>query len=288
MTQQMMAIVPSVSILARSLEAPLEFSKEQSQIIRDSFANGATESEFAVLMETARVRRLNPLLKQIFFIKRWDGQKKREVWACQVSIDGLRAIAERTGKYDGQEEPQYEYDKDNKLVKATVRIWRKDISRPFVGVAFFAEYAQKKREGGLTQFWAEKPHVMIAKCAEALAFRKGFPEDTAGLYVPEEMGNEPEEDVRKPNVTPAKTKPVVAAVAKPAAPAPEEVVPDAEVEPVDDVSLEGHIAAATTTDELNVVGKKIGAAKKAEAITVDEYKRLSGLFSAKAKELKPS
>jgi len=35
--------------------------------------------------------------------------------------------------------------------------------------------------------WASMPHVMIAKCAEAQAIRKGWPEDLSGIYAAEEM-----------------------------------------------------------------------------------------------------
>lgn len=162
------------------------FTQEQERMIRDAFANGANPSEFSMLLEIAKARRLSPLLRQIHFVKRWDSQKQREVWSTQVSIDGLRALAERTGKYDGQDEPEF-VEKDGKLVACKVRVYRKDWARPAVGVAYWAEYAQTKKDGTPTQFWSRMPHVMLAKCAEALALRKAFPEDTSGLYTPEEM-----------------------------------------------------------------------------------------------------
>ena len=165
----------------------LTFSSEQRQLIRDAYANGASEQEFRVLLAIAQKRQLDPLMKQIHFVKRWDTEKQREVWSAQVSIDGLRAIAERSGKYDGQDEPEFEYDGTN-IILARVRVYRKDWARPSVGVAHMDEYMQTKKDGTPTQFWAKKPHIMLAKCAESLAIRKAFPEDTSGLYTPEEMG----------------------------------------------------------------------------------------------------
>ena len=171
--------------------AALEFTPDQQKMIRDSFASGASPQEFAVLMEIAKARRLNPLLRQIYFVKRWDSVKRCEVWSTQISIDGLRAVAERTGMYAGQDEPEYVYEEaSDKLSCCKVRVYRKDWPRPAVGVAYFAEYAQTKKDGTYTSFWATKPHIMLAKCAEALAIRKAFPEDTGGLYVAEEMGAE--------------------------------------------------------------------------------------------------
>jgi phage recombination protein Bet len=178
----------SAEIIARTSAAPLTFTEDQSQMIRDAYANGATDGEFAVLMEIAKARRLNPLLKQVHFVKRWDKDKARMVWATQVSIDGLRAIAERTGIYAGQDEPEFTEGPSGVPTVCKVRVYRKDWTRPAVGVAYFGEYVQTTKDGKVTSFWQRMPHTMLAKCAESLALRKAFPEDTSGLYTPEEMG----------------------------------------------------------------------------------------------------
>lgn len=176
------------------------FTPEQEQMIRDMFLSGAPKEEAAVLLELARVRKLNPITRQIHFVKRWDGVKKREVWSAQVGIDGFRTIAERTGLYDGQDEPEFEYDEKKKLKLCRVRVYRKGWSRPAVGVAHYSEYVQTKKEGGPNAMWARGEHFMLAKCAEASAFRKAFPEDTGGLYIPEEMGSETEAPPTTPPV----------------------------------------------------------------------------------------
>lgn len=192
MTDSKLALVERTQI-ERAQSLVLSFTPEQSQMIRDTYANGASESEFAFLMEIAKARKLNPLLRQIHFVSRPDRQKGRNVWSAQVSIDGLRSVADRTGLYDGQDEPEHEYDKDGGLVTSRVKVYRKGIARPFVGVARWSEYVQSTREGTPTHFWREMAHTMLDKCAEALAMRKAFPEDTAGLYVAEEMQQEREQ-----------------------------------------------------------------------------------------------
>ena len=57
----------------------------------------------------------------------------------------------------------------------------------FPAVALFKEYAGTTKSGDLTQMWREKGALMIAKCAEALAWRKAFPQDLSGLYTGDEM-----------------------------------------------------------------------------------------------------
>lgn len=196
-----LAVVPS-QYMALTVAAPLQFTEEQEAMIRATYSTGATKEEFAVLMEVAKARRLNPLLRQVHFVKRYDSKAKREVWAVQVSIDGLRAIAERTRLYDGQDEPEYEYTKDGLVKLARVRVYKKGIPRPFVGVARWEEYVQKTREGAPTKFWSDMPFTMLAKCAEALAIRKAFPEDSSGLYVPEEMAQADSDRPQLPRINP--------------------------------------------------------------------------------------
>jgi phage recombination protein Bet len=192
MADNAIARIPSQP-LARSLE----FTAEQRQMIRDTYASGATDAEFAVLMEIAKARTLNPLLRQVFFVKRWDNEKRREVWAVQVSIDGLRAIAERTARYEGQTPAQW-CGPDGKWVDvwlkaeppaaARVGVYRTGFRDAVYGIARWDSYAAKKKDGGVTHMWLKFPDLMLAKCAEALAMRRAFPEDTAGLYTDDEMG----------------------------------------------------------------------------------------------------
>ncbi len=179
----------SAAEIVRAVEAqPLDFTDRQMQILRDSFCRGATQEEFNVLLETARIRRLDPFKREIYFVKRYDGQLRREVWSTQVGIDGFRVKADRTGLYAGQDEPVFEYDDKGRLKVAKVAVYRKDWpGRPCVGFAYWSEYVQTTREGEPTKFWRQMPHVMLAKCAEAAALRKAFPQDLAGIYIPEEM-----------------------------------------------------------------------------------------------------
>jgi hypothetical protein len=68
-----------------------------------------------------------------------------------------------------------------------VGVFRVGFERPIYGVAHYAEYVQVKKDGKANSMWAKMACNQLAKCAEALAIRKAFPEDLAGLYAPEEM-----------------------------------------------------------------------------------------------------
>lgn len=207
-----MSAVASLVQVPEKADLSVRFTPEQKQIILETCCGGASESEAQALIEIAQARGLNPILGECYFVRRYDKESRRERWAVQASIDALRIKAEQTGLYAGQDEPEYEYDANGRIVLARVRVFRRDWPRPAVGVARWSEYVQTTREGNPTRFWAQMPHNQLAKCAEALALRKAFPAVLAKLYTAEEMAQADSE-------APAATRAPVATIAH--APAPE-------------------------------------------------------------------
>jgi RecT family protein len=109
--------------------------------------------------------------------------------AVQVGIDGYRLIAERTGRYAPGRETTFEY-KDGQLFSATAYVKKQTTDgtwHEFSSTAFLTEYAAYTKDKSLTHMWASKPHIMLGKCAEACALRKGFPAELSGIYTKEEM-----------------------------------------------------------------------------------------------------
>src|SRR5262249_7053644 len=147
-------------------------------LIKRTIAKGATDDELKLFVSTAKRLRLDPFAKQIFAIKRWDPETREMGMTTHISIDGLRLIADRTGEYlPAADLPEFRYNAQGELAACVTYVLRlrKDTWHRVPAIAFFDEFAAKKKDGGLTKNWAEKPHVMLSKCAEAAAIRKAFP-----------------------------------------------------------------------------------------------------------------
>ena len=156
------------------------FSLDSSKLdlIKRTICKGATDDEFQLFIHACKKTGLDPFKRQIFAVKRWDASAKREVMTIQTGIDGYRLIADRTGKYAPGRDTEFGYDEGGCLrwAKAYIKKMTPDGQwHEISAIAFWDEYVQTTRDGKPTIFWQKKGHIMLIKCAEALALRKNFP-----------------------------------------------------------------------------------------------------------------
>jgi len=153
-------------------------------LVARTVAKGCSSDELQLFGAICSKTGLCPFSRQIYAIKRGG------VMTTQVSIDGARLIAQRSGTYAGQVGPWWCGENgvwvDCWLSKtppmaAKVGVRRSTFVEPLFAVAIWSEYAQSGN------MWAKYPSVMLAKCAESLALRKSFPAELSGLYTTDEM-----------------------------------------------------------------------------------------------------
>lgn len=151
----------------------------------------ASRGEVLVFLHTCQRTGLDPAAKQIYAIFRMDRQAGRKKMTIQTGIDGYRLIADRSGAYAGNEVSGYGPALPSggpEWAEVTVRKIVAGQVVEFKARAYLAEYAETTQDGGLKGMWRTMPRTMLAKCAEALALRKAFPQDLSGVYSDDEMG----------------------------------------------------------------------------------------------------
>jgi len=184
------------NVITKNEENPFDrLTRPQIELIKTQVAKGATDDELKLFITVCRNTKLDPFVRQVHFVKRWDSKAGREVGVIQVGIDGFRSIAEMSGRYAGSEDVVFKDEKEVELAKtkmqvpgsatATVHKLMDNGERyAFTATARWSEYYPGERIGYM---WHKMPFGQLGKCAEALALRKAFPKQLSGLYAPEEM-----------------------------------------------------------------------------------------------------
>lgn len=146
---------------------------------------------------------LDPITRQIYALP--IGGKL----TITASIDGLRLIAERSGKYEGQTPAMWCGDDgkwldvwlDAKPPKACkVGVYKSGFREALYATALFTEYVTTSGP-----MWKKMPALMISKVAESLALRKAFPNEMSGIYSENEMDQASQEQAK--DVTPQPQEP---------------------------------------------------------------------------------
>lgn len=161
----------------------LAVTDEQLKLAKETVASKLNEHEFDLFLYNCQRQGIHPLDHMLIPVVRTDNGVRRLTFT--TTVDLLRSRAAESGEYAGSDDAVF--TEDGRLPKqATVTVWRivQSVRCPFTATARWDEYVPS---GDQAFMWKNKPHVMLAKCAEALALRKAFPKQLAGMYAAEEM-----------------------------------------------------------------------------------------------------
>lgn len=176
-----------------------DWTPAQAAVLQQSgIDDDVTGAELSGFLHLCQRTKLDPFSRQIYLIGRKDKRAGRKVFTPQTGIDGYRVIAHRviaeTREAFGYEDTLWcdtsgrwrdVWLANEAPAAAKVTVLRN--GQRFSAVALYREYVQTDYNGNPTRMWKNMGANQIAKCAEALALRKAFPHDLAGVYTAEEM-----------------------------------------------------------------------------------------------------
>jgi len=190
------------------------FTREDIAVVKATCAPEATDAELKMFLHIARQSGLDPLRKQIHFMK-YQGRV-----SIVADINGLQARAAREPDFEGITHACV-YEKDEfrvnnvtgevvqhtsnpfasakgKLVGAWATVHRRGM-KPFTSIVHLEEYVSS-----YNPLWKTKPSVMLDKCAKSSALRLAYPEQLGGIYERAELEKaKPETDVTPQAALPA-------------------------------------------------------------------------------------
>lgn len=205
------------AVVTRNTVPALAMSEgELMSVLQSSVYPGAKPESIKLVINVCRASGKDPLKKPYHIVPMQvsTGEKDENGWDKKVwrdvvmpGINDYRTDAARTGQHAGTSEPEFGPDTTEKLgdVTVTFPVWcRVTVRRRLVSgeiVEFSAterwkeNYAPKSgRTSEPNAMWKRRPYAQLAKCAEAQALRKGFPE-VGALATAEEMeGKELDDD----------------------------------------------------------------------------------------------
>lgn len=216
-----------MNALARPASHDLVTAKQAEDmrtVLKNSLYPGASDASVDLVLAYCRASNLDPMTKPVHIVpmtvstgrkddRGYDIKEKRDVVMPGVGL--YRTNAARTGQYAGCSEPEFgptktlafkaerwEDGPNNKRVKrwvddsiqhpewcrVTVRKLLGTTIVEFTAVEYWLEnYATKGDDDAPNAMWEKRPFAQLAKCAEAQALRKAFPEAVGSQPTAEEM-----------------------------------------------------------------------------------------------------
>jgi len=187
--------------------------------LKNSLYTGAKDESIKMVLDYCKAAKLDPLQKPVHIVPMrvknslTDKYEYKDVVMAGVGL--YRIQAARSQQYAGVSEPEFGEDVRCKLggVDITYPKWCKVTVKKIVNntiVEFTAKeywienYATAKESLAPNTMWKKRPYGQLAKCAEAQALRKAFPEIVSQHPTAEEMEGKTlyELDNEPKNITP--------------------------------------------------------------------------------------
>lgn len=173
-------------------QLPAIYGMEQNHaisVLQESLYPGAKPQSIALVMDYCRAANLDPMQKPVHIVPMWDKNTKQMRDVIMPGVNSYRVNAMRSKDYAGISEPEFgPMMNGNELgianfqypewCKVTVKRVLRGVVAEFTSIEYWVEnYATAGKDSSAPNtMWKKRPRGQIAKCAEAQALRKAFPE----------------------------------------------------------------------------------------------------------------
>ncbi len=170
-----------------------------TKVLQTSLYPGAEPASIGMVLAYCHAAGLDPMQKPVHIVPMWDSKEGRMRDVVMPGIGLYRIQASRTGEFAGVSEPEFGPDETAAIggQQITFPAWCRVTVRRLLASGHIAEFTAVERwrenyavKGGKEKsvapnaMWSKRPYGQLAKCAEAQALRKAFPE----------LGSEPTAD----------------------------------------------------------------------------------------------
>ncbi|TPG95433.1 phage recombination protein Bet [Haemophilus haemolyticus] len=169
--------------------------------LQNSVFPGAKDESILLAVDYCKARKLDILKKPCHIVPMsvTDAKTGNKNWR-DIIMPGIyeqRITAFRTGQMAGQDEPVFGDTVTFKGIEApewcrvTVYRFINNERCAFSHTEYFCEACATTKEGKPNSMWSKRPRGQLAKCAEAGALRKAFPDELGGVITADEVNEEP-------------------------------------------------------------------------------------------------
>lgn len=169
--------------------------------LQNSVFPGAKDESILLAVDYCKARKLDILKKPCHIVPMsvTDAKTGNKNWR-DVIMPGIyeqRITAFRTGQMAGQDEPVFGDTVTFRGIEApewcrvTVYRFINNERCAFSHTEYFSEACATTKDGKPNSMWSKRPRGQLAKCAEAGALRKAFPDELGGVITADEVNEEP-------------------------------------------------------------------------------------------------
>ncbi|WP_118867477.1 phage recombination protein Bet [Haemophilus haemolyticus] len=169
--------------------------------LQNSVFPGAKDESILLAVDYCKARKLDILKKPCHIVPMsvTDAKTGNKNWR-DVIMPGIyeqRITAFRTGQMAGQDEPVFGDTVTFRGIDApewcrvTVYRFINNERCAFSHTEYFCEACATTKEGKPNSMWSKRPRGQLAKCAEAGALRKAFPDELGGVITADEVNEDP-------------------------------------------------------------------------------------------------